>query len=408
MAVTRYVEPLCQNCFLTDTDELLKDEKQSKLDIAAYSQPVCTVLQVALIELLQSWGISPAAVVGHSSGEIAAAFCVGALSRESAWRVAYFRGIVAASLDSEQEHGAMMSVGLSEAAIKPYLSRSEVDSSNISVGCINSPRNITLSGSETQIDALKDLLEKDNVFARKLKVRLAYHSKQMGKVANLYQSLLGNVQTGTPLAGKPVMFSSVTGQRVSTEDLSTSEYWVNNMVSPVKFLHAVTNICSKNSKTLGKSLKAGHKGLQAHHLLEIGPHSTLQGPIKDILHSMSKTKEIGYCSVLIRGQSASKTALEAAGTLHSLGCPVDLKAVNSIQETSSVRSMLVNLPAYPFNHSKTHWLESRLSKGFRFRKFPPHELLGTQVPDWNPLEARWRNIISLPESPWIRDHKVSI
>lgn len=389
--------------FLTSLDELLRAKEHSRLENAAYSQPVCTSLQIALVELLQSWGIRPAVVVGHSSGEIAVAFCVGGLSRDSAWRVAYYRGLVASYLNGpEQEPGAMMSVGLSEGEVQHYLPKTKRDSFNISVGCINGPRDITLSGSESQIDAVKHVLEQDNIPARKLKVRVAYHSGRMVKVSNLYHSLLGNVQRGVPSGNNPVMFSSVTGSKVSVEELNTSEYWVRNMVSPVKFLHAVTNICSQGSKSLLRSSKTGSRGVQVHHLLEIGPHAALRGPIKGILATMAKTKEISYGSVLIREQSALKTALESAGVLHCLGFPVDLKAVNGIQETLRDRRMLVNLPSYPFDHSKKHWLESRLSKSFRFRKSPPHELLGTQVPDWNPLEAKWRNLLSLTESPWIR------
>ena len=389
-------------------DEFLRDKEHSKLDRALYSQPVCTALQITLVDLIQSWGITPTVILGHSSGEIAAAFCAGGLSRDSALKVAYHQGIVATYLeDAEEEPGAMMSVGLSEAEITQYLPQTEKGRSNLSVGCINSPRNITLSGSEVQIDALERVLNKSHIFVRKLKVRVAYHSQQMMKVSNLYRSVLGNLNIGTPQEGKPVMISSVTGLKASRKELSTAEYWVRNMVSPVKFLDTVTNVCTRGHKSLTKSSRASGKGFQVNHLLEIGPHAALRAPIKDILTTMSKTKGISYGTVLIHEQSALSTALKAAGILHCIGCPVDLKAVNGIQETLADRRMLINLPGYPFNHQKKHWLESRLSKCFRFRKFPRHELLGTQVPDWNPLDARWRHIINLTESPWIKDHKVS-
>lgn len=68
--------------------------------------------------------------------------------------------------------------------------------------------------------------------------------------------------------------------------------------------------------------------------------------------------------------------------------------------------MLVDLPSYPFNHTRKYWVESRISKNFRFRQTASHELLGTPVADWNPLDARWRNIIRLSQRQWIQDHKV--
>lgn len=364
-------------------------------------------MQIALVDLLFNWGITPAVVIGHSSGEIAAAYCAGGLSRPSAWKVAYFRGMVVTSLkNSHRELGTMMSVGASEADIQTYLCRTESDDGYISVGCVNSPRNITVSGSNGRIAALEKVLQQDDVFTRRLKVDVAYHSRYMDDVASVYGTLIQDIDIGTLSTEQPTMFSSVTGRRISSDELSESGYWVKNMVSPVKFLQALTNISSPGPKKLASASKYGKGGIQVNHVLEIGPHATLQGPIRDTLSMGAKDKDISYSSVLVRCESAVDTALKAAGGLYCMGYPVDLKKVNNPKGESSGHSTLVNLPAYPFNHSKQYWLESRLSKNFRFRKFPHHELLGTPVSDWNPLEARWRHIITLPENPWLRDHKV--
>jgi len=100
-------------------EELLLEKEQSHINEPYLAHPACTALQVALVDLLNSWGIKPARVVGHSSGEIAAAYCAGRISREAAWKVAYFRGYV--SNRRLQLPGAMLAVGLSAAELQPYV-----------------------------------------------------------------------------------------------------------------------------------------------------------------------------------------------------------------------------------------------------------------------------------------------
>lgn len=346
-------------------------------------------------------------VVGHSSGEIAAAYCAGAISRDTAWKLAYYRGVVALSLiHSNKEPGAMMSVGLSEADVEAYLSQIGSKDDIISVACINSPRNVTLSGSETQISLLEKVFERDNVWARKLTVNVAYHSRFMNEAAFTYHILIGNIRPGEPASGPPTMFSSVTGDRISHEELTDIDYWVNNMIFPVKFMQAMARTTSDAPKKLDRRVWSNPKQSSVDFYLEIGPHRALQGPIRDILNSNGNDANVRYDSMLVRGRSALDTALHAAGSLISAGYPAKVARINGSSRGFPAPSMLTNLPAYPFNHTKKYWLESRLSRDFRFRKFPHHELLGTPASDCSSLEARWRNIIRSEESPWIKDHKV--
>jgi acyl transferase domain-containing protein len=388
-------------------DELLREKETSRLADPAVSQPVCTALQIALFELLSSWGITPAAVVGHSSGEVAAAYAAGGLSRGSAWKVAFYRGVVASWLaKSGREPEAMMSVSLSEAAIDPFLRQLGPEDGHISIGCINSPQNITLSGSLKQIDALATMLEREHVSVRKLKVNVAYHSQSMKEVASIYEMLIGNLKAGRLSSEMPLMYSTVTGKLIPPEELTNSEYWIRNMVSPVQFLQAVNQISSRSSRKLAKKLKASEQNIAVDYLLELGPHATLKAPLMDILKGNGTSDNVSYNSMLVRGRSAVDTALGAAGSLYCMGYPVDLARINVPDNKESPPCMLTSLPAYPWNHSRKYWIESRLSEGFRFRKFPHHELLGTPASDWNPLEARWGNTITLSENQWIKDHKV--
>ena len=122
-------------------EELLRDPSKSKVNRRGFSQPLCTAIQIALVDLLASWDILPLAVFGHSSGDIAAAYCVGGISGESACAVSYFRGIVAPKLAmrSLKRPGSMISVALSELDLKPCVEQLSLQGT-ITIGCINSPK----------------------------------------------------------------------------------------------------------------------------------------------------------------------------------------------------------------------------------------------------------------------------
>ena len=295
-----------------------------------------------------------------------------------------------------------MAVGLPEDAVEPYLKR--VD--NVIIGCVNSPKSVTVTGDEIHIDTLKSAFDKDKVSCRKIQVNIAYHSPHMTAVAADYLDLLGNLDGDCSNASSH-MISTVTGKRISNFEVQKSSYWVDNMVSKVQFSAAMEEIYSAAGKGTGKKLRPNPAAIQVTDFLEVGPHSALQGPIKDILSTVSAASTT-YCSALRRGVSALDTLLDAAGRLHCLGYPLNICEVNLIDQKSHGRYMaLPDLPAYPFDHSREYWHESRLSKeGHRLRHSPGLDLLGSPVPDWNPLQTRWRKLFRVSEMPWIEDHRV--
>ncbi|KAJ2969565.1 hypothetical protein NUW58_g9958 [Xylaria curta] len=212
--------------------DVLRD--QARINRPEFSQPLCTALQIALVEPLGSFNIFPDVVVGHSSGEIAAAYTVGALSLRSACKVSYHRGLLAGRVAaaSALQPGAMMSVNLAEPEAESYLVKASLPG-RVSVACINSPTNVTLSGDEVTIDQLQVDLEKDGVFARKLRTGVAYHSPAMHQVAGEYLSSLGSLEKRELHDGRnPFMVSTVTSQRVATISLLDPQYWVDNLESP--------------------------------------------------------------------------------------------------------------------------------------------------------------------------------
>ena len=328
-------------------------------------------------------------------------------------KIAYYRGtLVAKMTNSSSNKGAMLSAGLSEAQIQPYLRKVSIQSSQygLNVSCINSPKNVTVSGDLADVDTLKATLDDDNIFTRKLKVNVPYHSPRMNEIASEYRNCIENLSTGDFVLKYATMVSSVTGNKIPKHDLCQSDYWVKNLVSPVRFFEALGHMCSHSTKALRNKLDGSHRDIiMVDDLLELGPHSALQGPVRDILKEINRTGQIRYQSALIRPRPALETMLEACGRLYCQGHSVNTSRINRPNGKQSPRPAVIsNLPEYPFDRSKTYWHESRLSKGLRFRRHPHNPLLGTPVADWNPLEGKWRHLLKVSELPWIEDHKVCI
>lgn len=303
-----------------------------------------------------------------------------------------------------------MSVGLSEVEIQPYIGplANESGAPCLSVACINGPKNITLSGDAEEINALEFKLKSEGIFARKLVVGIAYHSPHMRTIAHDYGLSIQKLERGIAVPNAPTMVSSVTGQRVTADQLCSPHYWVDNMVSPVQFSAAMGQICAQYTRPTRKKLDCSHRQtLQVRVLLEVGPHSALQGPIRDILTEIPGGADIGYASILIRHQPSLKSMLNSLGQLHCIGYSINMGKINRLSEESQKRPRLLHdLPEYPFDHSRKFWEESRISRQLRLNRQAKLDLLGKPIPDWNPLEAKWRNFIRVSEMPWVEDHMV--
>jgi zearalenone synthase (highly reducing iterative type I polyketide synthase) len=389
------------------TEEFSADKKDSKINQAIYSQPICTALQIALVDLLHHWGVRPVAVIGHSSGEIAAAYCKGAISRQSAWKIAYHRGRLTNLIKHLAPHidGGMLVAGTNEEQALEYIK--QVSAGKVSIACVNSPSNVTVSGDMLGINQLHEILTVDSIFTRKLKVETAYHSHHMDVIAAAYMESLHDLETLPESDSQALMFSSVTGDIVKSTDLGP-KYWVDNMVSMVKFSAGTQLLLNFSSGMRDKKRRTRSDKAFVDILLEIGPHSTLEGPLREITQSDEAPKSTTlYLSLLSRGKNALETALEATGRLFVKGYPVDLQKVNSLRANNSgLPAPIADLPSYPWNHSSRYWCESHISAGHRFRKHPRYDLLGAPTADYNPMQPKWRNCIRKSENPWIQDHRV--
>ncbi|KAI9676095.1 MAG: putative Hybrid PKS-NRPS biosynthetic cluster [Caeruleum heppii] len=378
-------------------DELRKSKDTSRLSQTRFSQPICTALQLAILALLKEWAIEPAAVVGHSSGEMAAAYAAGILSFKSTIVAAYYRGLYMSNgaENATTVPGSMMAIGLTEpqavAELKSYSGR-------IAIAAINSPSSITVSGDEDAISELKDSLTTRKIFARQLQVAQAFHSHHMFPLAPAYQKALESHSEFTAMPPKVRMFSSVTA-RVADHEKMGASYWTANMTGAVRFSDALTGILLDDLDEQNVDV-----------LVEIGPHPALKGPTRQVVQSLKL--DVPYVASLTRGVPDYEGLLATAGQLFTLGYPVDLTAVNAdhfiTDEGSIAQIMTANipprLPSYSWNHAK-YWSETRFIKEHRLRE-SRHAILGAPVPGSPATAPRWRNYLRQSELPWLREHMI--
>ena len=389
-------------------DVLLDPASISRINQAEFSQPLCTAVQVGIVKLLRVWGVRPTVVVGHSSGEIAAAFAAGLLTEAQSIIIAFYRGYAVSQITSD---GSMLAAGMgpdsAEAMIDDLALRNEV-----CVACVNSPESVTLSGNSRDIDSIMVRLHDRNIFAKKLATGgRGYHSVLMKEIGAQYEDLVSKALAVLPISTNQTdrsetlqparLFSSVgkdsdvlaTFTRDNIHSLSP-HYWRANLESPVQFSGAVKNLIASGS----------------YHLIEIGPHPALQLPIKQIRSSLGLLEiNLPYSATLVRGKNADVCMKSLAGELYLSGHAIDFIAVNDTDPPDSQDGSFVihDLPPYRWSYTQLLWKEPRSSIELRNRTYVRHELLGSEVVAANGIERCWRNILKTSETPWMGDHLVS-
>ncbi|PYI01215.1 ketoacyl-synt-domain-containing protein [Aspergillus sclerotiicarbonarius CBS 121057] len=369
-----------------------------ELDEPTFAQSSCVAVQVALVDLRASWKVTPQTVVGHSSGEIAAAYCSGQISRQAAWKVAFCRGQVCSRRTDGQ--GRMLAAAMPASRLERLVARvNKGQSTVVKVGRYNSPKNLTLTGRSQ--DILRAKLELDEVGAmnRLLPVKVAYHSDYMRDAASEYLDLPGDLDFGEKIhEGTGIqMVSSVTGHAVAAGETQQPSYWVDNLVSPVRFSTALL-ACMDDPHARGNREDA---------LIEIGPHSTLRSVIKETFADIPEYQSIQYGSLLKRYETDGSTILRTFGMLVCSGHDISLAAINDRRAGARKNPrLLTGLPGYAFDHSRSVRGTSRRIEQTKFPTYKRHELLGIPVEDTNPFEQRWRNILRPDDLPWLRRNRM--
>ncbi|KAL7623513.1 hypothetical protein AAE478_007196 [Parahypoxylon ruwenzoriense] len=371
------------------------------VQLPGISQTACTAVQIGLVDLLASWSVRPSGVVGHSSGEMAAAYAAGRITAAEAITAAYFRG---QAVSKNKQNGAMLAVGLGPEKVSEYLGNQETA---VKIAAINSPDSVTLSGEVDAIEELATTLNSDGVFNRLLRTGgNAYHSHHMIPLGSNYHDILScglrrvkDLGFSEEVQRYPrIQWASSVTPAKSLLDLDvTASYWRANLESPVRFSDAVLNLVSSEDHPIDI-------------LVELGPHGALKSPLDQILKRLGKS--IPYVSSLKRKEDGRVSLLQLAGTLFCLNAEIDLISVNAVDGIQGTKSHLihgctaVDLPPYQYTYGPVSYLEGRASKEYRLRDTPRHDLVGSKVVGNAKLRPQWRNILRLKDLPWLGDHRL--
>lgn len=352
-------------------DELLADESRSRMDDTAIAQPAIFSLQVALAALWASWGIRPAAVVGHSVGEVAAAFVAGVLDLETAMRVIYHRG---RTMERATSDGGMLAAALTEdqarSLIAPY-------GDAVCVGAVNSPQSVTLSGEPRVLREIAALLDARGCWQRTVPVNYAFHSRQMDPVRAPLLAALAGLSPG--IAGIPLV-STVTGAALGGPELDGG-YWWRNVRETVRFGPAIAHLARLGYTTF----------------VEVGGHPVLSTSIRQSLQHAQPDSDCVVLPSLRRGADGRLVMVSSLGALHCVGQDVSW---DSIAPRSTGGHARLPLPVW---RHRRYWREDTEHARVRVA-VNRHPLLLRRE---NSPGVAWRSNADLRLLPYLRDHVVN-
>ncbi|HEX8112782.1 MAG TPA: beta-ketoacyl synthase N-terminal-like domain-containing protein, partial [Kofleriaceae bacterium] len=346
--------------------EFEADEQHTRINETRVAQPAIFATQVGIAAVLKQWGIQPSALVGHSVGEVAAAYLAGALSLEDAVKVTYHRSRLQ---QRTAGLGTMLAAGVSWQEAHRLINGYDAV---VSVGAINSAESVTLSGDSEVLRAIAQELDAKGVFCRALNVEVPYHSPTMDTLRSELLDSLGDLR---PRATSVPLYSTVTGGLIDGTTL-TATYWWQNVRQPVQFHQATSS-----------AIEAGHDVF-----MEIGAHPVLSVSIAECLREHDRKGVV--VPSLRRGQPENATLLASAGRLYTLGATIDWHGVTRSEGT------FVKLPTYPWQRER-HWHESDRARRERLGEVV-HPLLGMRSES---AEPRWLVELDLASLPFLSDHR---
>ncbi|HRJ71886.1 MAG TPA: SDR family NAD(P)-dependent oxidoreductase, partial [Terrimicrobiaceae bacterium] len=347
-------------------EAMLADEATSRMEHTDLAQPANFALQAALTRLWESHGIRPAAVVGHSVGEVAAAYAAGVYTLEEAVRVSYHRSRLQQTMAGR---GAMLAAGLAEPEAEKLLAAFP----GVSLAAVNSFSAVTLSGDAEELRAIAADLEQRGIFHKFLRVEVAYHSPQMDPLREELLSVLADL---APRPARLPLYSTAFGAIVPHHEW-TAEYWWRNVRQPVRFAAAMQAAMAEGFAMF----------------LEVGPHPVLGNSIKECAAHLERRV---VCFTSLRRKEPEKARmLLTLGELYCAGCDPDWTAL------APTSGRLLPAPQYPWQR-ETHWVESERSKMERLG-LPGPVYLNRTVSGPNPC---WEVEINRNYFPFLFDHGV--
>ncbi|MGW5082727.1 type I polyketide synthase [Micromonospora echinospora] len=356
-----------------DLVSVLTGEDESWLERVEVVQPVLWAVGMALAAVWQYAGVVPAAVVGHSQGEIGAACVAGILSLEDAAKAVALRS---RALTVLRGTGTMASVDLSAETVAGRLSAFP----GVGVAAVNGPSTVVVSGPPQPVADLVEACQADGVRARLIPVDYASHSAAVQDVAEQLRADLADV---SPQPGHTRLVSTLTGDWVDPSSMDVG-YWYDNLRQTVQFDAAVR-----------VAVAAGHTTF-----VEISPHPVLTMPVTAILDDVGASGHT--LGSLRRGDDDPTRLLMNLATAHAIGLPVDLTAV--LAETD-----VVALPTYAFERGR-YWLDAPAHRvrdvGSAGLQDTGHPLLSAAVPVADDRTVVLTGRLSVRTHPWLADHAV--
>ncbi|MGH3723423.1 MAG: SDR family NAD(P)-dependent oxidoreductase [Mycobacterium sp.] len=352
--------------------ELLRSEKDSRVSHTEIAQPANFLVQAALAKHLQQFGIRPVAVVGHSVGEVAAAYVSGALSLRDAATVSFQRSRLQAKTAGS---GGMLAVGLDADDAQRRAARF---GGMVCVAAINSNSSTTLSGDSKALQSLHDELAGDGIFVRMLRVEVPYHSHLMDPILDELATALSGL---VPRPSDVPLYSTVTGEKVDGEVFADPAYWLKNVRESVLFAKAIDTLIADRYRVF----------------LELGPHPVLSGNIREsfVRHSVSGAA----VQTLHRDQDDEQSVLQTITDLYAVGA-IDAPGEACLYENGPIPHM--DLPKYPWSQDEL-WEEDPLTLRARYGDADRFALLGDRAEGVTP---QWEVTLAPANLPWLTDHTV--
>ncbi len=355
-----------------DVMEVLRGERNAPVERAEVIQPLLFAMYVSLAELWQSLGVTPAAVIGHSQGEIAAAHVAGALTLDGAARVVALRS---AALRAVDRRGAMASLVAPADRARELLSRWN---DRLEVAVVNGPSATVVAGDAEAMTRFLQQCEHDGVESRLLPVDYASHSRHM---ETLRDRILADLAGITPREARLPIISSTTGEIVDSTSLDAS-YWFENLHRTVHFDDAIR-----------RALTAGYR-----QFIEVSPHPVLTGAIAEIASAVDI--DAGVTGTLQRGRGGGADFLAAIAAAHAQGADVDWEALYP-------GAREIDLPTYSLQR-RSYWLPTTsTARTMRAGSFDvaDHPLL-TATTDLFDGGTVCIGHLDVKEQSWLADHKV--